>query len=256
MLKNWHWTFGGVDFEEGEEYLRFQFRFLYALLLCGAGFSILFFLVAANKVIYFDPIYIASNQSYILLCGLMLFLLHGHKSRLIPVAWVFAIASFLFYITALFLVPNDELRIIWFCLNLPAVYIIAGQLAGMAMTVTSIVCIIAANPYIPAPYSANAITTIVIGISYTSVFFHVYASRSISFFHAMVESNEKLTQLAARDPLTNLFNARAYYTFCDRFIRLAQRSGAPFSVLFVDLDHFKSINVRISLNVTGCFGLS
>ena len=37
-------------------------------------------------------------------------------------------------------------------------------------------------------------------------------------------------------------NDRAYYAATERLIRLSLRTSEPFSVLFVDLDHFKSIN--------------
>jgi diguanylate cyclase (GGDEF)-like protein len=58
----------------------------------------------------------------------------------------------------------------------------------------------------------------------------------------MRESNERLYHLAMHDTLTGVLNARAYYEVCDRLIASARRSQRPYSVLFVDLDHFKSIN--------------
>ncbi len=44
--------------------------------------------------------------------------------------------------------------------------------------------------------------------------------------------------------MTGLFNARAYYALCDNALSQATRSGNYFAMLFVDLDHFKSINDR------------
>ncbi len=37
-------------------------------------------------------------------------------------------------------------------------------------------------------------------------------------------------------------NARAYYAICDKLIQGALRDHSAFSVLFIDLDHFKKIN--------------
>lgn len=48
--------------------------------------------------------------------------------------------------------------------------------------------------------------------------------------------------MASHDMLTGVLNARAYYEVCDRLIHVARRSGNPYSVLFIDLDHFKTIN--------------
>ncbi|MDE2585446.1 MAG: GGDEF domain-containing protein, partial [Betaproteobacteria bacterium] len=58
----------------------------------------------------------------------------------------------------------------------------------------------------------------------------------------MRESNARLYDLAMHDPLTGAFNARAYYQIGDQLIMAARRTESPYSVLFVDLDHFKSVN--------------
>lgn len=92
------------------------------------------------------------------------------------------------------------------------------------------------------PYSTNALATGVVSLWYLSFFFYVYANRSISYFQRMRSSHDKLHEMATRDALTGVLNARAYYSLCDRMIRQAERSGLSFAVLFVDLDHFKAIN--------------
>lgn len=58
----------------------------------------------------------------------------------------------------------------------------------------------------------------------------------------LAEANKQLKLLADNDPLTNLLNARAYYEVCERMMSVALRHNNSFSVLFVDLDHFKKIN--------------
>lgn len=54
--------------------------------------------------------------------------------------------------------------------------------------------------------------------------------------------NKQLNYLASHDVLTDLLNSRTYYTVCEKMIKIAHREGSPFSVLFADLDHFKSVN--------------
>ena len=49
---------------------------------------------------------------------------------------------------------------------------------------------------------------------------------------------------ADRDSLTNLFNRGAFMRQLDKEVSRAVRSGAPLSLLIIDLDHFKSINDR------------
>ena len=52
----------------------------------------------------------------------------------------------------------------------------------------------------------------------------------------------EIRNLSLRDELTSLYNRRGFYLLAEQALRLAQRSNAPFSVLFVDLDNLKQIN--------------
>ena len=55
-------------------------------------------------------------------------------------------------------------------------------------------------------------------------------------------SNQKLERLAATDPLTGAGNRRQFMERIGAEIVRAKRSGAPLSLLSLDLDHFKKIN--------------
>ncbi|MDQ7006574.1 MAG: GGDEF domain-containing protein [Acidobacteriota bacterium] len=50
--------------------------------------------------------------------------------------------------------------------------------------------------------------------------------------------------LALRDPLTGLFNRRAFEAFIERESQGALRSGRPLTLILIDLDDFKPINDR------------
>lgn len=47
---------------------------------------------------------------------------------------------------------------------------------------------------------------------------------------------------SAHDPLTNAYNRITGREFMEKYFSLARRNQSPFSVVFVDIDHFKSIN--------------
>lgn len=55
-----------------------------------------------------------------------------------------------------------------------------------------------------------------------------------------------LEQMASTDPLTRIYNRRVFQMWAEKELARGQRTGTPFSVLMVDLDHFKQIN--------DCFG--
>lgn len=68
----------------------------------------------------------------------------------------------------------------------------------------------------------------------------------LTAFGALMLTNEFITSelrhLAEVDPLTNVFNRRAFLTLLDKAISSAQRTQTALPVLVMDLDHFKKVN--------------
>jgi len=56
------------------------------------------------------------------------------------------------------------------------------------------------------------------------------------------ENTTKLTELANKDQLTELYNRRHFYDIVENFINLAKREKKELSVLMIDIDDFKHIN--------------
>ncbi|OYQ36268.1 hypothetical protein CHU95_05660 [Niveispirillum lacus] len=56
------------------------------------------------------------------------------------------------------------------------------------------------------------------------------------------DANDRLAELATRDPLTGIHNRRAFMERLDQEWSAALRHGQPFCVLMLDLDHFKEVN--------------
>jgi two-component system cell cycle response regulator len=67
-------------------------------------------------------------------------------------------------------------------------------------------------------------------------------ARTESALQELKRTNLKLEHLAATDPLTGAANRRQFIEMVDAEITRARRGGAPFSLLALDLDHFKAIN--------------
>jgi diguanylate cyclase (GGDEF)-like protein len=58
------------------------------------------------------------------------------------------------------------------------------------------------------------------------------------------KANEQLVQLALTDPLTGLFNRRAFLDSARRELGVARRHGREVALMIIDLDHFKAVNDR------------
>ena len=66
--------------------------------------------------------------------------------------------------------------------------------------------------------------------------------KNAQLYTALEASNQALASLAVRDPLTKLFNHAYLQEAVEREVARCQRFAAQFSLLFVDLDDFRSIN--------------
>jgi diguanylate cyclase (GGDEF)-like protein len=61
---------------------------------------------------------------------------------------------------------------------------------------------------------------------------------------AVIQGERRLMHLADTDPLTGLANRRLWLDAAGKACHALRRNGVPFSVLIVDVDHFKAVNDR------------
>ncbi|MCP4139770.1 MAG: diguanylate cyclase [Chloroflexi bacterium] len=52
----------------------------------------------------------------------------------------------------------------------------------------------------------------------------------------------KFQEIAITDPLTKIYNRRHFYETAEKELERAKRTGAPVSLLILDIDHFKTVN--------------
>lgn len=234
--------FGNVQFSDHDEYDAFRYRFLVALESLGVFAPVLFVLGQASGINPLNEDHLLSVYLFGLASLAALLWLRGKPERLIQSAWLFEIAALAEFSWSLLYVPSDELRVLWYYINIPCVFILRGQRIGWYITGGTMLWLLLINRWLSVPYSNSAMATAEISFLALGTYLHIYSDRSLSFFTRMREYNERLRELASKDPLTGALNARGYYAICDQMIHVSQRNGQSFAVLFVDLDHFKSIN--------------
>lgn len=61
----------------------------------------------------------------------------------------------------------------------------------------------------------------------------------------------EIHDLVLRDEATRLYNYRGFHMLAEHALRLAQRSGVPFSVLFIDLENLAKIHTQLGPNAAG-----
>lgn len=72
--------------------------------------------------------------------------------------------------------------------------------------------------------------------------FLVILSSFSTIWMASDELQDELSEIARVDPLTGIYNRRAFDECCDIEFSRAQRSGTSFAIIMCDLDHFKKVN--------------
>ena len=89
------------------------------------------------------------------------------------------------------------------------------------------------NKFISSEYASAIFTTSTVALGFGLIL--VFALR-------MLTLEREIVDLSLRDELTKLYNRRGFFMMAEQALWLAQRSGTPYSVLFVDLDGLKTIN--------------
>jgi len=235
-------VFGDVQFQESEELREFQYKFLLALIFAGAGFTAALVLAHLGGLNLLNGPHVYSMMGFTVLALGCWAALRSRPERFLIVAWAYEAVCMLEYTSALLFVPADELRLLWFMVNIPGVFILLGPRSGWGITGLSLLIVLGVNPWLAHPYSANAQATLLLAVLYMSVMFHVFGDRSVSYFSRMRKYNIKLLRIASRDALTGVYNARAYLAQSEATIQGGAEAGHGYSVLFVDLDHFKRVN--------------
>lgn len=72
--------------------------------------------------------------------------------------------------------------------------------------------------------------------------FLVILSSFATIWMASDKLQDELSKIARIDPLTGIYNRRAFDEYCDIEFSRAQRSGSSFAIIMCDLDHFKKVN--------------
>lgn len=130
--------FGSVTFPQSEEYEEFRYKLLIVLMLTAALVTAVLMVGEYTQVNLIHAAHMRSMRMFTVTAIFLWVILRNRKHLFKQVAWTYEVACLFENTSALLLVPHDELRILWFFLNVPGVYILLGQRAGMSITVLSV----------------------------------------------------------------------------------------------------------------------
>ncbi len=115
---------------------------------------------------------------------------------------------------------------------------------GSAMLVFSMAALTYVVPQWPWPWRLWTVENTQFAVVFSSVALSILSSFVLGYIVVM-RLVRRLEHLSHHDALTGLLNRRAIEYLLDREDQRLQRFNDPFSVLLVDIDHFKRINDRL-----------
>ncbi len=100
-----------------------------------------------------------------------------------------------------------------------------------------------------AVFSAGVAAEFVTQVETATFIAYIAAALGLAFgffWMTTAQLSAELEHMASTDPLTRVYNRRVFRDWCDKELARSQRVGTTFSLLMIDVDHFKRIN--------DCFG--
>jgi diguanylate cyclase (GGDEF)-like protein len=231
-----------MDAYHSEEYWQFKFKLFSSIMVIAMLFAVGFGLMhdlGLNKV---GTLQARLDYGYAALSLVLLVLLRINKDSYSPLLYIFLLASFITFVGAIMNVPIDQFRAIWLYLLVLVAYILAGTGTGLVLTVVSVIAVIVLSLTMQVAMNPETLVTTIGGLLVLSLIAYIHTDRMISYARLIEENNSKLKQLASQDPLTGLFNPRMCSALGEQLMKIAIRENKPFSVVYIDLDHFKQIN--------------
>lgn len=99
-------------------------------------------------------------------------------------------------------------------------------------------------PGAPWPWVLNNVQQAQVGMVFISVVVSILSAFVLGYI-VVTRLVRRLEHLSHHDALTGLLNRRAIEYLLDREAQRLHRFGEPFTILMVDIDHFKRINDRL-----------
>lgn len=225
-----------------EELKKHRRRFLLAVILSGLACAILFLQLGHFGIIPNEQPQLVATGIYILLALPLAILLWLKPAAYTPVVWSYNVVTLLLFLRALVAMPHNELRAIWFLLLVAGAFTLIGTMAGWLNVGIAMLAVLGTNWNGAIDYTNTALVTFTVCLIATGTFFHAANWQVASFIERIDRITRHLKQASHTDALTGLANN---WAMADVWEELA-RSPEPVGFLFVDVDHFKSIN--------DCFG--
>lgn len=210
----------------------------------GAVFTALFQIGSILGPIPLTTAHFNANTAHIVASAVLTGILLRRPDYVEGIAKAHAVNSFLIFLSALYNMPSDEMRFLWFYVQAGGTFLLIGSSAGWSTIAISICVVVVSREMGLVELSPNGVGTFCIGLPCAGAMFHAYNRQAARHMADIERAYAIIDRAANRDGLTGLLNVTAFRAATGEISRAAGRVPSTLSMLFVDVDHFKSINDR------------
>jgi diguanylate cyclase (GGDEF)-like protein len=157
-------------------------------------------------------------------------------------AWIETANCVTTILIALYSMPDDELRYVWFFVQAGGTFLLLGPVAGWLGTIFTITVVAVSKSLGLIWLSDIATGTFCIGLLGITAVLHAYHSQAILYREHLRTARDDAKFAAEHDPLTGLYNRSAFNQISADIWRDRRADQFPVALIFMDIDHFKKIN--------------
>ncbi len=181
---------------------------------------------------------------------LSLVLIYWHRRaphHVLLVSWAVVVTCAVVLFAYIVVMEGRDYSLFWLALYPPVAFFLLGRrwghiLSSLVVGGNLIYVAYASQNWQPAPFTVHALLNIVIALAALfAVLRHIEKTRSEAFHH-LRDHSERLEYIAITDPLTGLVNRSRLDQALSRGLQRAKREQKAFSVILMDIDHFKRVN--------------
>ncbi len=257
----------GHIFDEDEYELKTKFVLLNTVISISSFLVVtVTFLQMANQysskmyLFIFNVIYLFSAFSALLLLRINKDKLSITVKLLVATATVTLVATILHY-------PQEYMRMGWFLILLVFTFFLDGKQSGYAVALGVIVILVGLFALSGVAINAHIFFLMIGYVILFTILIHMYEARNDGIQKKLEEANSGLEervaaetqkllaqkdayrQLAYYDPLTGLPNRTLFLDRLNNALAKSKRNKSMLALLFIDVDHFKTINDLYGHNV-------
>ena len=189
----------GHSFSKNDNLQRFRFSLLNSISLITLVTTFFYLFVSILNIVPYAPVYVTMISIYGVACFISRYLLRKNKSYYALSVNIIVLTSLSVFYVALFVVTNDEFRLIWFFLLVFTSFVLMGRQYTIILTLLILVSIIVINQFFELGFSGVAQLTFLVSFLIFNSFSYIFLLKIEKDEHEFKKLNNKLVDKIANE---------------------------------------------------------